>query len=150
MRAETNTPLLPDWEDAAAFESKADWTGAGAPNAEVDDGCSAPNADDGAAGVDVDAVFPLPNADAGWAPDGWPKTDPLGAGVCAAAVSPKADGCPPANAENAPPPLPPVLPAAAGALVVAEAAGFANAEKPPLVGPVVDPDPKADGLPNEL
>ena len=80
------------------FDPNADMmAGAGAPNTEGDDVCGAPNAldvpkaDTGAAGVDVDAVFPPPNADIGCTPpDGWPKTDPPGA--CAAAASPKADG----------------------------------------------------------
>ena len=129
--------------------------GAGAPNTEGDDVCGAPNADVpnadmGAAGVDVDAVPPPPNADIGCAPpDGGPKTDPPGA--CAAAASPKADGCPPAKAEKAPPPplpLPLVVPAAAGVVLAPDAAGFANAEKPPVVG-AAGVDPKADGLPND-
>ena len=65
-----------------------------------------------------------------------------------AAAKPNADGCPPAKAEKAPPPL--VL-AAAGVPLEAEADGFANAENAPPVGAAVELN--ADvvaGFPNEL
>ena len=46
-----------------------------------------------------------------------------------------------------PPPLPLVVPAAE-VLLAPEPEGFANAEKPPVVG-AAGVDPKADGLPND-
>ncbi len=142
-------------------EPNADCAGAldGAPNADVPDGC--PN--DGCPKADVGfeelpnadctgaVVAPLPNADGVLllAPPpnaDWPKTDPPGALLDDA--SPKAVGCPPANAENAPPPppLPPVV------LPEVDADGFANAEKAPPPGPV-EAEPKAEfvsGFPIEL
>ena len=145
-------------------EPNADCTGAlvDAPNADVPDDC--PNADCPNAEVVLEVlpkadctgavVDPVPNAEgvlllAPPPKDDCPKTEPPGALFDAA--RPNADGCPPANAENAPPPL--LLPVPlAPALPEPDAAGLANAEKAPPPPPLVL-EPNAEfvaGFPNEL